>query len=128
MILYGKVVEPGKIGLYAKGHADYDELGKDIVCAAVSAITITAANGAHRFCKKVRVDTVDSGMLSFVCARDELSQAIIETALDGLDGIKAEHMDCFYPRMDRHNDKYGNATTMEYVLQFLQHEGEVVAG
>ena len=29
-----------------KGHANYDELGKDIVCAAVSSIVITAPIGS----------------------------------------------------------------------------------
>lgn len=28
-----------------KGHADYDDIGKDIVCAAVSSMAITTVNG-----------------------------------------------------------------------------------
>lgn len=31
-----------------KGHADYDELGKDIVCASVSSIIITTINAMVR--------------------------------------------------------------------------------
>ena len=30
------------------GHSDYDTIGKDIVCSAVSSIVITTVNGIHR--------------------------------------------------------------------------------
>ena len=33
------------VGLVSKGHADYEESGKDIVCAAVSTITQSLAMG-----------------------------------------------------------------------------------
>ena len=36
-------VEKNKIEI--KGHADYDDLGKDIVCASVSSIVTTTING-----------------------------------------------------------------------------------
>lgn len=32
------------VGFIVKGHADYDEYGKDIVCAGVSAITVGGLN------------------------------------------------------------------------------------
>ncbi|SDD46806.1 ribosomal-processing cysteine protease Prp [Peptococcus niger] len=35
----------GLCGYQVQGHAGYDEYGKDILCAAVSALTIAAANG-----------------------------------------------------------------------------------
>ncbi len=34
------------------GHSDYDELGKDIVCSAVSSIMITTVNAISKFNKK----------------------------------------------------------------------------
>ena len=32
-----------------KGHAGYDEYGKDIVCAAVSVLTVNMANSVEKF-------------------------------------------------------------------------------
>ena len=36
-------------GIEIKGHAGYDEYGRDIVCAAVSALTINMANSVEAF-------------------------------------------------------------------------------
>lgn len=38
--------------IIVKGHADYDDLGKDIVCAAVSSIVTTTINATEKFDKK----------------------------------------------------------------------------
>ncbi len=37
------------IGVEVKGHAGYDEYGKDIVCAAVSVLTLNMANSVEKF-------------------------------------------------------------------------------
>ena len=36
-------------GIECRGHADFDEYGKDIVCAAVSALTLNFANSVEKF-------------------------------------------------------------------------------
>ena len=36
-------------GIEVKGHAGYDEYGRDIVCAAVSSLTLNMANSVERF-------------------------------------------------------------------------------
>ena len=36
-------------GVEVKGHAGYDEYGKDIVCAAVSVLTVNMANSVEKF-------------------------------------------------------------------------------
>ena len=35
------------------GHSNYDEFGRDIVCASVSAIATTTVNGIFEHCSKV---------------------------------------------------------------------------
>ncbi len=37
------------LGIEVDGHAGYDEYGKDVVCAAVSALTINMANAVEHF-------------------------------------------------------------------------------
>ncbi len=37
------------VSFHSKGHAGYDESGKDIVCAAVSALIITTVNSIESF-------------------------------------------------------------------------------
>lgn len=37
--------------IFIKGHAMYDDYGKDIVCASVSSIVITTVNGIERLDK-----------------------------------------------------------------------------
>jgi uncharacterized protein YsxB (DUF464 family) len=56
------------------GHAEYDEPGKDIVCAGVSAVTFGAANAVEELCGiALHVEQEKSGFLRFV----------IPTAIDG---------------------------------------------
>ena len=51
-----------------KGHANYDEYGKDIVCASCSSIVITSINAALR---------IDSKSLSYEEAKDKLTITIL---------------------------------------------------
>lgn len=36
-------------GIECRGHADFDEYGKDILCAAVSALTLNFVNSVEKF-------------------------------------------------------------------------------
>ncbi|MDI6605281.1 MAG: ribosomal-processing cysteine protease Prp [Thermoanaerobacteraceae bacterium] len=77
-----------------KGHAGYDEYGKDIVCAAVAAVTQTAVLGIENLptveiSKKIH----DGNMVVYVKnngdARDSIKvTAIIETMILGLKDIE----------------------------------------
>ena len=54
-------------GFDMSGHAEYDEPGKDIVCAAVSALVINAVNSIEHFTddESSCVSDEESGMISF---------------------------------------------------------------
>jgi len=45
------IVTYSKSHIYIKGHANADIKGKDIVCSAISALTITAINSLEGFTK-----------------------------------------------------------------------------
>ena len=97
MITFGEIKaykEPDKTGLYIRGHADYAK-GDDIVCAAVSAIGQTAAQGCKCYDKKTEIRQQKKGHIVFVCYKTAESIAIINAALLGLNAIKLQYPQCF---------------------------------
>ena len=74
------------------GHAGYDEEGHDIVCAAVSGITLTAALGLRDYAKAEGSYKNQKGHMSVRITRpDETTQAIMETMVLGLDQISRQY-------------------------------------
>lgn len=49
-----------------KGHADYEEFGKDIVCASVTSIATTTINAIIRLDSESIEFTSDSGLIDIV--------------------------------------------------------------
>lgn len=97
MITFGEVKpykDDGKTGIYIRGHADYAK-GDDIVCAAVSAIGQTAAQGCGYYDSKTDVQHCQKGHIVFVCDKTAETVAIINTALLGLNAIKLQYPQCF---------------------------------
>ncbi len=80
-------------GFSVSGHADYAEHGSDIVCAAVSAVTLTTAGGLKDVAKFRGHYEAQSGMLTvqLADAPDARSQLLIETMLNGLRQIQAQY-------------------------------------
>lgn len=79
--------------LLIKGHAGYDEYGRDIVCAAVSALAETAVLGLERVAE-VRIFPVKKEGYFYVAlpeeaGEDELYKAfvILDTTVLGLEDI-----------------------------------------
>lgn len=97
MITITLLRETGKYlsGFLISGHADMDTetRGYDIVCAAVSAITLTAALGLRDVLGKSGVYDSESGSLTVDIGEsgDEKSDAVIETMLRGLKEIKTQY-------------------------------------
>ncbi|HHU69305.1 MAG TPA: ribosomal-processing cysteine protease Prp [Thermoanaerobacterales bacterium] len=86
------------------GHAEYDELGKDIVCAAVSGIVQTAVFGLIRVLG-LQVDlTIEEGFLRFCIPNELLANGdneglrskvniILDTMVIGLEEIEKSYSD-----------------------------------
>lgn len=84
-----------------EGHAGYDVIGQDIVCAGVSAITFTALVGLMKYLKTKPVFKMDEGLLACTLAPgtgddDKVTAAIIlgtmEKGLEELEFRYHEHI------------------------------------
>ncbi len=78
------------------GHAGYGQDGEDIVCSAVSALAIAAANGLERFMKHPPHTENGDGYLKCEVKADsslELDQAqwILQTMVMGLEAIQHDY-------------------------------------
>lgn len=74
-----------------KGHANYDEAGKDIVCAAVSSMAITTVNGILAF-----EDSIDyeekSGLLKIRTLKGtEVNDKLLNNLISLLEELKLQY-------------------------------------
>ena len=94
-----------KLGITIKGHAKYDEKGKDIVCAGVSTLFYTLCNSLLKaprtwFKKEPEMAdslTSDTGVSHIKCTPAEGYEAYVilmyETVLTGLDLLATTYPD-----------------------------------
>lgn len=65
-----------------KGHANYDEFGKDIVCSSVSSIVATTVNGILSIDSSYIEYTVENGNVTIkVMTDDEICFKLLENML-----------------------------------------------
>jgi uncharacterized protein len=80
--------------LTVSGHAGFAAYGDDIVCAATSALVLTAAHGVATYCG-ARALTHDDPSGDYVLEVPRgggvRAQAVLETALSGLRAIARRH-------------------------------------
>ena len=96
LIEFGEVKGKKEVGIYIKGHAGFSQNGNDIVCAAVSAVGQTAAQGCLLKDKETKIKGWESGSLSFSCRKTVETNAIVKTDIAGLMAIKQQYPSCFY--------------------------------
>ena len=76
------------------GHAGFADHGDDIVCAAASALVLTAAHGLSKYCDARIVTRDDPGgdyILEVPRGGGARAQAVHETAVSGLRAIARRH-------------------------------------
>ncbi len=80
-------------GFTVTGHADYAAAGEDIVCAAVSAVTMTASVGLRDIIGCPGIYETEEGRLTVRLANEPTAetQAIIRTMLAGLREIETQY-------------------------------------
>lgn len=66
------------------GHAGYDDPGKDIVCAGVSAVTVGAVNAIERLTGIVPKARVKSGFLSADMPPEGVDSDRVQLLLEGM--------------------------------------------
>lgn len=76
------------------GHAGFAKAGSDIVCAAVSALVMTAAHGVAQICHapvRISDDPTGSFVLDVPSGGGVEAQAVLETTLAGMQAIAKVH-------------------------------------
>ena len=81
------------VGFDMNGHAGYDDPGKDLVCAAVSALVINALNSIERFTEDETscVSDEETGSIEFRFANRPSHDAglLLDSMILGLEEIEA---------------------------------------
>ena len=78
--------------LEVSGHAEYDDYGKDIVCAAVSVLVINTINSIDKFTDNViEASNEDGILLKFVNKPDEDAILLMNSLLLGLEEIQRQY-------------------------------------
>lgn len=84
------LVVPGRIHL--SGHANTAPKGSDIVCSAVSAITLTLIKGLKEIAQMSLYESVESGNIRIEWQGiNDLGKALIDTWFLGICGIAEEY-------------------------------------
>ena len=75
-----------------KGHAGYEEAGKDIVCAAVSMLVLNTANSIERFTSS-RIEGSDKGYVrwDFTGEPDDGAKLLMDSLLLGLESVEKKY-------------------------------------
>ena len=79
--------------LEVSGHSNYDEKGKDIVCAGVSAIVVGGINALIKTLQEFKKSYKIKGLFSVV--KDKQSDLMIEKLIDNCDEVHVSEFD-FY--------------------------------
>lgn len=74
-----------------KGHANYDELGKDIVCASVSSMVITTINAILRIDSDAIKYSDDNGVTIDIIKNNEITNKLINNLIDLLEELKKQY-------------------------------------
>lgn len=74
------------------GHANYDEYGKDIVCAAVSATVLTTLNGIIAIDNSIlEVTNEHDKMIINIKKKEKISEILIDNMINCLNELVIEY-------------------------------------
>ncbi len=74
-----------------KGHANYEELGKDIVCASVSSMVITTVNAILRIDDNAIKYSDNNGVNIDIIKDDEIINKLIDNLIDLLEKLEKQY-------------------------------------
>ena len=78
-----KVKKGKKINIVVDGHAGSNEIGKDVVCAAVSTIVLTLTRAMNQIRATGFEATLQKGHAEIVCRNTKANKPYIHMALSG---------------------------------------------
>ena len=83
-------VKPKNISI--KGHANFDEMGRDIVCSSVSSIVTTTVNAILIFNEKSIKYTVKKGLVNIeIQKRDESTKKLLDNMVSLLEELSSNY-------------------------------------
>lgn len=74
-----------------KGHSNYDDSGKDIVCAGVSAVSIGGLNAIYEITGQKPNCTIEDGNIQAIFSNDSVVQIIAQTIITQLQSIEEQY-------------------------------------
>ena len=85
-------IENNKIEI--KGHANYDDYGKDIVCASVSSIVITTINAIIEFDpESIYYEDLNNRILIEKLKDDDITSKLINNMIELLEELEKSYKD-----------------------------------
>lgn len=84
-------VEVRKNCISVIGHANFDDYGRDIVCAAVSSVVITSVEAISRFGDYVDISNSNDRLDIIIKKHDEISDKLIDNMLTCLTEIEKKY-------------------------------------
>lgn len=85
-------IENNKIEI--KGHANYDDYGKDIVCASVSSIVITTINAIIEFDpESIYYEDLNNRILIEKIKDDDITNKLINNMIELLEELEKSYKD-----------------------------------
>ena len=85
-------IENNKIEI--KGHANYDDYGKDIVCASVSSIVITTINAIIEFDpESIYYEDLNNRILIEKLKDDDITNKLINNMIELLEELEKSYKD-----------------------------------
>lgn len=95
-------VKKGKyVDIEVKGHAGANEIGKDVVCAAVSTLCLTTVRAMNQIQASGFEGTLGKGYAHIRCKRVKANKAYIHTILSGF--VMLSEMYPQYITLDKQN-------------------------
>ena len=77
-----------------KGHANYDDYGKDIVCASVSSIVITTINAIIEFDpESIYYEDLNNRILIEKLKEDDITNKLINNMIELLEELEKSYKD-----------------------------------
>ncbi|HOO68098.1 MAG TPA: ribosomal-processing cysteine protease Prp [Bacilli bacterium] len=86
-------IEISKDKITITGHANYNDYGKDIVCAAVSSTVITTVNGILSINSDALKVTEGKTLIIEILKHDEVTDKLINNMINLLEELKNDYKD-----------------------------------
>ena len=78
-------------GITIKGHANYDEYGKDIVCAAVSSISLTTCNAILSLEESIECNDKNGLLTIRVIKKTDITEKLLNNMIEMLKELESQY-------------------------------------